>query len=134
MPYRSAQWTDSFLWVTKASLTQMNVRGGWASNRSSGLFQLIALVSLFLRYLIAVCIFSVVTGTATDPPGFVEGHLKIVSAKEVELADGNAPAITAENYAGFYSDVLTVQGLYFYKVCEAGTTNCSNEVRVRFLP
>jgi hypothetical protein len=36
---------------------------------------------------------------ATEPPGFLAGHLRIISGKEVELADGNAPAITAENYA-----------------------------------
>jgi hypothetical protein len=28
--------------------------------------------------------------------------------------------------------VLTVRGIYTYQVCEAGTTNCSNEVEVRF--
>src|SRR5438034_293922 len=31
-----------------------------------------------------------------------------------------------------YTDVLTVHGFYTYKVCEVGTTNCSNEVTVRF--
>ena len=67
-------------------------------------------MSSFLKYLIAVCIFSVVAGAATEPPGFVEGHLKIVSPKEVELADGNAPAITAENYAGYSLIVLSQDG------------------------
>jgi len=38
---------------------------------------------------------------ATEPPGFVEGHLKIISPKEVELADGNAPAIRADIYAQY---------------------------------
>jgi len=33
---------------------------------------------------------------------------------------------------GSYTDLLTVHGLYTYKVCEAGTMNCSNEVMVRF--
>jgi hypothetical protein len=36
------------------------------------------------------------------------------------------------NNDGSYVDVLTVRGIYTYKVCEAGTTNCSNEVTVRF--
>jgi hypothetical protein len=58
-------------------------------------------MSWFLKCLIAVCIFSVVAGMATEPLGFVEGHLKIISLKEVELADGNAPAITVENYAQY---------------------------------
>jgi hypothetical protein len=47
---------------------------------------------------------------ATDPPGFVEGHLKIISGKEVELADGNAPAITAENYAQFPLIIVSQDG------------------------
>jgi hypothetical protein len=88
----------------------MNVRRGCASNRSSGKFQLAAVMSSFLKYLIAVCIFSVVAGTATEPPGFVEGHLKIVSSKEVELADGNAPVITAENYAEYPLIILSQDG------------------------
>ena len=67
-------------------------------------------MSSFLKCLIAVSIFSVVPGVATEPPGFVEGHLKIISGKEVELADGNAPAITAENYAQFPLIVLSQDG------------------------
>ena len=67
-------------------------------------------MSSFLKCLIAVCIFSVVAGMATEPPGFLEGHLKIISGKEVELADGNAPAITAENYAQFPLIVLSQVG------------------------
>ena len=66
-------------------------------------------MSSFLKGLTAVCIFSVVTGMATEPPGFVEGHLKIISGKEVELADGNASAITAENYAQ-YPLIISSQG------------------------
>lgn len=88
----------------------MNARRGCASNRSSGKFQLVAIMSSFLKCLIAVCIFSVVAGTATEPPGFVEGHLKIVSPKEVELADGNAAAITAENYAEYPLIILSQDG------------------------
>ena len=67
-------------------------------------------MSSFLKGLIAVCIFSVVAGTATELPGFVEGHLKIISGKEVELGDGNVPAITAENYAQFPLIVLSRAG------------------------
>ena len=44
---------------------------------------------------------------ANEPPGFVEGHLKIISGKEVELADGNAPVITAENYAQYPLIILS---------------------------
>ena len=88
----------------------MNVRRGCASNRWSGKFHLAAVMSSFLKWLIAVCIFSVVAGMATEPPGFVEGHLKILSLREVELADGNAPAITAENYAEYPLIILSHDG------------------------
>jgi hypothetical protein len=67
-------------------------------------------MSSFLKCLIAVSIFSVVAGMAIDPPGFVEGHLKIISPKEVELADGNTPAITAENYAQYPLIILSQGG------------------------
>jgi len=67
-------------------------------------------MSSFLKCLIAVCFFSGVAGMATEPPGFVEGHLKILQAKEVELADGNAPAITAENYAQYPLLILSQAG------------------------
>jgi len=57
-----------------------------------------------LKYAISACVFLLLAGCASidaASPGFVEGHLKIISPKEVELADGNAPAITAENYAEY---------------------------------
>src|SRR5881396_2241758 len=95
---------------TKVPVLKRNARSACASNRSSGKLQLTAVMSSFLKGLTAVCIFSVVTGMATEPPGFVEGHLKIVSPKEVELADGNAPAITAENYAQYPLIILSQGG------------------------
>ena len=53
--------------------------------------------------LIAGCAFlMLVIGAAPSdalPSGVMEGHLKIVSLKEVELADGNAPMVTAETYS-----------------------------------
>ena len=67
-------------------------------------------MSSFLKCLIAVCFFSGVAGMAIEPPGFVEGHLKILPAKEVELADGNASAITAENYAPYPLIILSQAG------------------------
>jgi hypothetical protein len=60
---------------------------------------------MLLKYPIVVCLFSILAGIApidAAPPGFVEGHLKIISPKEVELADGNGPGtLTAETYAEF---------------------------------
>jgi hypothetical protein len=44
------------------------------------------------------------------PPGFVEGHLKIVAPREVELTDGDAPAITAEDYAEYPLIILSRDG------------------------
>ena len=70
-------------------------------------------MSSFLKYLTAVCISSLVAVTASinaAAPGFVEGHLKIVSPKEVELADGNATATTAENYAEYPLIILSQDG------------------------
>jgi hypothetical protein len=58
-------------------------------------------MSSLLKSLIVVCIFSVVAGMANEPPGFLEGHLKIISGSDVELADGNTPAIKAGNYAQY---------------------------------
>jgi hypothetical protein len=56
------------------------------------------------KYLISACIVAGMIGhsAASDPApqGFLEGHLKIVSLKEVELADGSVPPkATAGNYA-----------------------------------
>jgi hypothetical protein len=56
------------------------------------------------KYLILACVFLVLASTVstdTAPPGFLEGHLKIVSPREVELANGTPPAITTENYAEY---------------------------------
>jgi hypothetical protein len=44
------------------------------------------------------------------PPGFLEGHLKIVYPREVELADGNAAAITTEQYAEYPPIILSRDG------------------------
>jgi hypothetical protein len=69
---------------------------------------------LFLKYLIAGCVFLILVdrSAANDavPPGFVEGHLHIVSLKEVELADGNVEKVTAENYAEYPLIILRQDG------------------------
>jgi serine protease len=47
--------------------------------------------------------------------------------------DGGVIATAPNN--GAYKDFIGVRGgnaRYIYKVCEAGTQNCSNEVTVRF--
>jgi len=57
-----------------------------------------------LKYLVTSCLFllpiSCIASNNDSLPGFVEGHLKIISLKEVELADGSVPPkATAGNYA-----------------------------------
>ena len=42
--------------------------------------------------------------------GFLRGHLKIVAQREVELADGNAPSVTALTYAEYPLVVLSPHG------------------------
>ena len=69
-----------------------------------------------VRYLIAASICSVVAGTASvnaAPQGSVEGQLKIVSQRPVELADENRTTetrgvpVTAKNYADYPLIILT---------------------------
>jgi hypothetical protein len=70
-------------------------------------------MSALLKYLIAACTFSILAGNASinaAPPGFLEGHLKIISPKEVELADGNAPTATAETYGEYPLIILSRDG------------------------
>ena len=64
-----------------------------------------AVMACFLKYQIFACIFLLLDGSVSinaAPPGFVEGQLKIVSPKEVELADGGPPAeVATVNYAEY---------------------------------
>jgi hypothetical protein len=67
----------------------------------------------FFKNLIPACLSLVLACVASvnaAPPGFVEGHLKIFSPKEVELADAKAPAKTAENYAEYPLIILSQRG------------------------
>ncbi len=62
------------------------------------------------RLVIAGCAFLpllTIRAGDTAKPGFLEGHLKIISQKEVELAGGNPPMYTAENYSEYPLIVLT---------------------------
>jgi hypothetical protein len=67
----------------------------------------------FLKHLIAGCTFLVLAGAASinaASPGFMEGHLKIVSLKEVELAEATPSKMIAENYADYPLVVLSHDG------------------------
>jgi len=68
---------------------------------------------VFSKQLIFVFAVFVVAFTALSdaaPEGFVEGHLKIVSSKEVELADGTPSPVTAENYSDYPLVILSRDG------------------------
>ena len=71
-------------------------------------------MSSVLKYLIFACVFLLFAGGASIdavPTGFVEGHLKIVSPKEVELADGSPPAdVATVNYAEYPLIILSREG------------------------
>jgi len=66
---------------------------------------------MFLKDLIAGCIFLVLAGSATAsdalPSGVMEGHLKILSSKPVDIGDENAATVTAEDYADYPLLVLS---------------------------
>ena len=67
----------------------------------------------FLRYLISACTFLLLPASGlvnAAPQGFVEGHLKIISFKEVELAQGNPPKFSAGNYADYPLIILSQDG------------------------
>ena len=67
-------------------------------------------MSLIADFLVAVCTFLMPAATASisaATQGLMEGYLKIVSMREVELADGTPAPVTAENYADYPLIVLS---------------------------
>ena len=60
---------------------------------------------MFLKNLIVGCIVLMFAGSATSsdalPSGVMEGHLKILSRKPVDIGDENAAAVTMGNYADY---------------------------------
>jgi hypothetical protein len=63
-----------------------------------------------VRYLIAVCICVIVAGAApvkAAPLGSVEGRLKIVSLRPVELDNENTPTPAAKNYTDYPLIILS---------------------------
>ena len=65
-------------------------------------------------YLIAACLSLVLAGISSvraGAPGFLEGHLKIVSLKQVEVGDEMPrPAVPAETYAEYPLIILSQDG------------------------
>ena len=69
-----------------------------------------AVMSWFLKRLLSRCIFFLFAGSAlinAAPQGLVEGHLKIISQKEVELADQTPSEPTAVNYSDYPLIILS---------------------------
>ena len=67
-------------------------------------------MSSFLKNLIAGCIFLLFVGSASidaTPQGFLEGQLKILARRPVELADENTATLTAQNYADYPLIILS---------------------------
>jgi hypothetical protein len=70
-------------------------------------------MSPFLKGLLFACTFSFLGGVSSShagPTGFVAGHLNIVSAEGVELADGNERAIAPKEFAKYQLIVLGADG------------------------
>ena len=69
---------------------------------------------MFLKNLIVGCIFLMLAGNATSSDalqsGVIEGHLKILSRKPVDIGDENAAAVTTANYADYPLLVLSGDG------------------------
>jgi len=67
-------------------------------------------MSSFSQYLAPALVSLLLVGTASleaAPPGFLEGTLKIVLRKEVELADATPSKMTAENYVEYPLVILS---------------------------
>jgi hypothetical protein len=63
-----------------------------------------------LKYLISTYVFAVIVASASvdaAPQGFLEGHLKIYSPREVELADATPSKMMTRNYANYPLIVLS---------------------------
>lgn len=66
---------------------------------------------MFLKHLISGCIFLILISAESmnaAPQSFLEGHLKIISPREVEVPDEMPrPAVTAETYAEYPLIILS---------------------------
>ncbi len=61
-------------------------------------------MSTSFKYLGSTFVIFLVAGVASinaESQGFMEGHLKILSARGVDLGDENAATVTTENYADY---------------------------------
>jgi hypothetical protein len=64
----------------------------------------------FVRFLISAFVVILLASSAwmdATPIGFLEGHLRIISSREVELADETTSKMTAENYVDYPLVILS---------------------------
>ncbi len=56
------------------------------------------------------------------------------TSNSIDIYRNGVLIVTVPNIPGFYTDNIGARGrgTYTYKVCEAGTQNCSNQVTVSF--
>ena len=68
-----------------------------------------AVMSSFVSNAIFACLFVAlaVASANAQSPGFLEGHLKIIASREVELADATPSENAADNYAGYPLIILS---------------------------
>jgi hypothetical protein len=88
-----------------------------------------------LKHLIAGCALLILAGCAASlnaqAPGSLEGHLKIISRRPVELADNNTPPAKEENYADYPLLVLSRDG---QKEIARVTVDSNGDYRVQLPP
>jgi hypothetical protein len=66
-----------------------------------------------LKYLVFACLFLPLAGISSiraAEPGFLEGHLRILALKDVELAEGNPLKFSGGNYAEYPLIILSGDG------------------------
>ena len=89
------------------------------------------------------------TATATATPGpitllargyKVQGQQRVdlswngASSNNIDIYRNGVLIVTVPNIPGFYTDNIGARGkgTYTYRVCDAGTQHCSNQVTVKF--
>jgi len=66
-----------------------------------------------LKYLTLACLFLVpiaCLASNNTVPGFLEGHVRILAFRDVELAEGNPPKFSGGNYAEYPLIILSQDG------------------------
>jgi len=80
-----------------------------------------------------LCLLAVVAAASANeqPPGFLEGHFKIFSSREVELAEATPSEMTVEDYSDYPVIVLSRDG---NKEIARVTPNKEGNYRVALAP